>query len=88
MLKKSLLIHSSDNVAVLLEDARSGDSILVNQREITLRESIEFGHKVSICAIKAEDDVCKYGNVIGYMLADIPEGTWIHNHNMGCRRGQ
>ena len=26
--------------------------------------------------------------VYGYMLEDAPEGTWIHNHNMGCDRGK
>ena len=28
------------------------------------------------------------GEEIGYMRADAPKGTWIHDHNMGCDRGK
>ena len=49
---------------------------------------MEFAHKVSIVPMKQGDPVIKYGEEIGYMLVDAPAGTWIHNHNMGCDRGQ
>ena len=51
-------------------------------------EDVEFAHKVCIKDLKAGDPVIKYGEEIGYMLADAPKGTWIHNHNMGCDRGK
>jgi hypothetical protein len=75
-------------VAVLLEKADAHDSIEVNGVEIQLTQPIEFGHKAAIHDLKAEAPVYKYGEEIGYMLADIPKGGWIHSHNMGCRRGK
>jgi len=88
MLRKSLIIDSKDNVAVLLEKAEPNDCITINGEEIILLHPVEFAHKVAIKDLRSEDIVFKYGEEIGYMLEDAPKGSWIHNHNMGCRRGQ
>lgn len=88
MLKRSLLINQKDNVAVLLQSGEKGDTVKIGNEEIVLKEFIDFGHKVAIKDFKAEDVVFKYGEDIGYAMVDIPVGTWIHNHNMGCRRGK
>lgn len=88
MIKRSLIINPKDNVAVLLQPGEKGDTVKIGNKEIVLKEFIDFGHKVAINDFKAENVVYKYGEDIGYALVDIPEGTWIHNHNMGCRRGK
>lgn len=88
MLRKSLVIDSKDNVAVLLEKAQAKDTIEVGGKQIELCEDIDFGHKVALCALNPEDNVYKYGEEIGYMLSAVPGGGWIHVHNMGCRRGK
>ena len=88
MRRRSLVIDPKDNVAVLLEKADAQDTIKVNEAEIELAQAIDFGHKAAILDLKAEDPVYKYGEEIGYMLANISRGGWIHNHNMGCRRGK
>ena len=88
MRRRSLIINPKDNVAVLLEKAEAQDSIEINGAKIELTQAIDFGHKTAIRDLKAEEPVYKYGEEIGYMLADIPKGGWIHNHNMGCRRGK
>ena len=88
MRRRSLIINPKDNVAVLLEKADARDSIEVNGTEIALTQAIEFGHKAAIQDMKTEDPVYKYGEEIGYMLESLPKGGWIHNHNMGCRRGK
>lgn len=88
MRRRSLIIDPKDNVAVLLEKADKQDTIEVNGAEIELSQPIDFGHKTAIRDLKTEDSVYKYGEEIGYMLEDIPKGGWIHNHNMGCRRGK
>jgi len=89
VLRRSLRINPKDSVACLLEDAYRGDTVQTPEGEtITLREDIEFGHKVSIVDLKKGDPVIKYGEEIGYMLSDAPKGTWIHMHNMGCDRGK
>ena len=88
MQRRCLMINPSDTVVMVLEDSKKGDTIQTVKGEISLLEDVEFAHKVSIVPMKQGDPVIKYGEEIGYMLVDAPAGTWIHNHNMGCDRGQ
>lgn len=89
MRRRSLMIHPSDAVVCVLEDAQKGDTVqLASGQEIVLLEDIEFAHKVCIRDMKAGEPVIKYGEEIGYMLMDVKRGSWIHNHNMGCDRGR
>ena len=87
MLRKSLLINPKDNVKVLLEDAFKGDEVETDAGTLTLLEDVEFAHKVLIRDLKANDPVLKYGEEIGRIVADMPKGAWVHNHNMSCLRG-
>jgi len=88
MLRKSLMINPADNVAMVLEDAKCGDTIETPKGAITLVEDVEFAHKVCLCDLNQGDKVYKYGEEIGYMLVDVKKGSWIHNHVMGCDRGR
>ena len=89
MRRRSLMIHPADSVVCVLEDAEKGDTVqLPSGEEVTLLEDVEFAHKVCIRDLKAGEPVIKYGEEIGYMLVDVKQGTWIHNHNMGCDRGK
>ena len=70
-------------------EATMGDTVqLPSGEEIVLPGDVEFAHKVCIRDLKAGEPVIKYGEEIGYMLVDVKQGTWIHNHNMGCDRGK
>ena len=88
MLRKSLIIHPADTVAVLLENAVQGDTVESSDGEIILLQDVEFAHKVAVLDHKKGQGVYKYGYEIGYMAAPAPKGTWIHNHNMLCERGR
>lgn len=85
---RALVLNSEDTVAVLLEQGRHGDKVLLAGAEIILQEDVEFAHKISIVDLAANDSVIKYGVEIGYMKNSAPKGTWIHGHNMGCDRGK
>jgi len=83
------MINEKDSVVTLLEDAKKGDTVQTPKGAVvTLLEDIEFAHKVCIMDLAAGESVVKYGEEIGYMLQDAPAGTWIHSHNMGCKRGK
>ena len=88
MLRRSMMIFPGDSVAMVLEDSRKGDVIETPRGRVTLREDVEFAHKVAVTDMKKGDKVIKYGEEIGFLLEDAPAGTWIHNHNMGCDRGK
>jgi hypothetical protein len=80
---RAFLIHPSDNVATLLEEA-SGTVRVVgpSPQEIVLGESIGASHKVAVCAIAAGGPVIKYGVVIGHATQPIARGAWVHLHNL------
>ena len=88
MQRRSLIIDPEDTVAVMLEDGKKGDTITTPGGLVTLLENIEFAHKVAIFDHKEHQPVIKYGGEIGYVVRDVPKGSWIHNHNMACDRGK
>ena len=88
MERRCLMVDPRDTVVMVLEDARKGDTLQTPMGEVTLLEDVEFAHKVSCRPMKKGEPVIKYGEEIGYMLADAPAGTWVHMHNMGCDRGR
>lgn len=88
MIRRSLIVHPKDTVAVLLEPAAKGDVVQTPHGEITLLEDVDFAHKVAIIDYAPKQPVYKYGHEIGYMQDATPKGTWIHNHNMRCDRGK
>ncbi len=87
MLLKSLIIDPKDNVAVLLQDGKKGDSIQCGG-DIVLLHDIQFGHKVALVDLPQNSPVLKYGEEIGAVVEDTRKGSWIHNHNMTCDRGK
>ena len=88
MERKLLVIHERDNVGVLLEKAASGDTCTWQGATIKIQEPVEFAHKIAIQAIAQGAPVFKYGEEIGHAETDLRPGQWVHNHNMGCRRGK
>ena len=75
-------IHSSDNVAVALAPLSKGRTLDIAGTSIILLEDIPQGHKFALFPIPVGSKVIKYGNPIGIAKEDIPQGAWIHVHNV------
>lgn len=75
-------IHPNDNVAVALQPLAKGQSISIRQKSFTLKGSVLQGHKFTLQPISKGSPVIKYGSPIGYMCSSVPEGTWVHTHNL------
>ncbi len=71
-------IHPKDNVAVTLRPVARGTVFL----GVTALEDIPQGHKMALDAVKAGENVVKYGFPIGHATADLAPGMWVHTHNM------
>ena len=82
-----IVISARDNVATALEALDVGQAI-TGPEPFTVREPIPRGHKVSLRAIPAGDNVIKYGNPIGVATAAIPPGCHVHTHNVSSSRGR
>ena len=88
---KALKINPRDNVAVVLEDIHSGETVNVMTDtdivHLRARQDIAFGHKIALDNLDADQPIIKYGEEIGRAKAAIGAGDWIHLHNLSCRRG-
>ena len=71
---KLIRINELDNVAVALTPIAKGETIPVGNTEITAKEDIRQGHKISLDAIPENCSVIKYGSAIGHTTGDIQPG--------------
>ncbi len=87
----ALVLDPKDNVAVTLADVHSGETCTIRGQggdyDLVAVEDVAFGHKVALVAIGEGEPVIKYGEEIGVARAAIPQGGWIHSHNLYCARG-
>ena len=76
--QKSLYIkvHDSDNVAIIVNSGglKKGASF---SDGLTLIEDIPQGHKVALTDIAQNGEIVRYGEIIGYAMQNIPQGSWI-----------
>jgi len=86
------LIHETDNVATAIFELRTGDTGRFASKRGPVRvgivETIPQYHKFAIRDIGKGERVCKYGEVIGEALADIPGGAHVHVHNLASFGGR
>lgn len=86
-----LRINDNDNVIVALHTIPAGQAIALQEgdgtREIIAGEEIPAGHKMAVRPISQGQEVIKYGYRIGNATQDIPEGSWIHTHNVKTALG-
>ncbi|WP_227318388.1 UxaA family hydrolase [Cedecea davisae] len=75
-------IHPRDNVAVALVDLPEGEAITLGQSEFSLPQPVARGHKFSLRALAANENVVKYGLPIGHTLSTIAVGEHLHSHNL------
>jgi len=74
----AVVIGANDNVAVALEDIKSGD-IVIN---VTATVPIPAGHKIAIKPIAQGENIIKYDHPIGRATAPIKPGEHVHTHNV------
>lgn len=81
--KRAIRLAPDDNVAVAITAIAAGDLLDIGDGQtITARQSIAFGHKIAISAIRAGQKVSKCGCPIGTATADIAIGEHVHLHNL------
>lgn len=76
------IIDHRDNVAVALRDIKANQHVRLGDKEITVKQSIPFGHKIAIREIRKGEAIIKYGEIIGVATRTIKEGERVHVHNI------
>ena len=87
-MKPYLKINPRDLVAVALRSLDAGTAVEARGGEIILRDNIPQGHKFALEDIPAGTPVIKYGAPIGIAQTDIPQGSWVHTHNLKTGLGE
>ena len=78
---KCIKIHKNDSVAVAVEPLKAGQTVAVNEAQITLLNDIPAGHKLALKDIAQNENIIKYAYPIGHAKCDIKKGEHIHTHN-------
>ena len=87
-LKRSIKIYPEDNTGTCFDSIEAVDLVsVVTQsgevvQEISAKDNILFGHKISLQPIQKGDKVLKYGEVIGIATELIDTGKHVHVHNV------
>ncbi len=85
---RSLRVHESDDVAVLLSPSLSaGTRVVIGGREYRTNAAIPSGHKIALRSIASGELVRKYGQPFGRAHKDIAPGEWVHTHNVETTLG-
>lgn len=87
-MKNCIRIHESDNVATVLAHVDQEDELTILNAHmdkvgsIRAIESIPFAHKIALREIGNRENVTKYGERIGRATRSIPQGGYVHVHNV------
>ena len=89
-----LLVHDPrDNVGVVVvEGVAAGQELLGVQLvgdtdfRVVAAHDTPIGHKVALADLADGQDVIKYGEVVGRMVAPASRGDHVHTHNMKPKR--
>ncbi|MDQ2044752.1 altronate dehydratase family protein [Pseudoalteromonas sp. 20-92] len=79
-MKPLIKLHPTDDVAIAMRNIGAGETLPVDGIDILVTQDVDKGHKVALHDIEKDEKVIKYGAPIGFALANIPKGTWVHTH--------
>ncbi len=92
-MKPQFLVHDKkDDVGVAVVDIKSGEkltgSCLEDGSNVTIeaKDTIPLGHKIALKAFKKDENVTKYGVIIGHAIQAITPGQHVHVHNVKSNR--
>jgi len=86
--RAALVISERDNVATALEALETGQRLDLAGTTLMVQSPVPRGHKIALRPIRSGEAVIKYGSPIGTAIADIPQGTHVHTHNVASDRGR
>jgi len=72
----TIKVHHDDNVAIVVNFGGLPAGTVFDDG-LALREHVPQGHKVALVDIAQDAPILRYGEVIGYALKPIPQGSWI-----------
>ncbi|MEO1225540.1 MAG: UxaA family hydrolase [Pseudomonadota bacterium] len=77
-----LLLRPEDNVVCVCANLAAGDTVSIDDGEITVPEDAAVGFKLARHDLAPGDKVLKYGAPIGSVTQPIAKGAVVHTHNL------
>lgn len=85
--KAAIQIRDIDQVATAIMELSPDDMVKIrgvhDEYEVLVKELIPVGHKIALRDMAMNEEILKYGEVIGSATSVIPAGHHVHVHN--CR---
>ncbi|WP_258105611.1 UxaA family hydrolase [Marinoscillum sp. MHG1-6] len=81
-MKKAILIHENDDLAVALTDLSKGEVVNVSGQDITLLDAVQAKHKFAMKDFKEGDEVHMYNVVVGVAKYAISQGQALTVSNL------
>ena len=72
----TIKVHRDDNVAIVVNSGGLPAGTVLDDG-LMLREHVPQGHKVALVDIAQDAPILRYGEVIGYAMKPIAQGSWI-----------
>lgn len=92
MPQSAIMIDEKDNVATALRQLEEGRSVRVeigdDAVEVTLLQTIAFGHKFALSDVQPGEPIVKYGEIMGLATKKILKGEHTHVHNVEGLKGR
>ncbi len=82
----ALMMDESDNVVTCVSEVAKGDDVVYRKGNellsIKAEEDIPYCHKIALADLQADDDVIKYGELIGKTDCFIAKGHLVNHENI------
>ena len=82
----ALMLDPKDNVVTCVRDVEAGEKVCYRRGadylEVDAKENIPFGHKISLKSLEREEEVYKYGELIGKTTGQIGKGCLVDHTNI------
>jgi len=79
---KTFTINKADSVTIALENLKAGDVVEIDGDKITLNHDVPFAHKIALRDMAENEEIYKYGEIIGLAKCPIKKGDWVHTSNV------
>jgi hypothetical protein len=77
-----ILLSPQDNCLIAGARLEAGSQVDIEGERVTLAQTIDLGHKVARRALIKDENVLRYGAVIGHVTGAVARGAHLHTHNL------
>lgn len=82
----ALIMDAADNVVTCVAPIKKGETVVYRNGDeyctVLAQEDIPYCHKIALISFGDNDEVVKYGEMIGRTSQPIKEGCWVAHHNI------